>query len=251
MLSSAVHHLLPRSSTNKQTNILTHGYNYPPWDFGEDFRRSCIQALKALSGICGSLVKKKTGACWKIFLYQRLHRLQSLTSVFVQVLDMLSFCRYPSLSLTPFPKWVPWLTHLAGGTVSPLFKLKTHCCQHWNGYDNIGVFFSFLGLSPLHIVVFRALLVWTECKDRLFHWPNVSYRIYLLFAARTKPLLRLTEQLVTANVYKGGWQEHWEMQPRDTNKCAWQDSRHCSVLQEKSQTLPTAIPWASPRQIHL
>ena len=59
MLSSAVHHLLPRSSTNKQTNILTHGYNYPLWDFGEDFRRSCIQALKALSGICGSLVKRK------------------------------------------------------------------------------------------------------------------------------------------------------------------------------------------------
>lgn len=110
---SAVCNLLPRSSTNKQTNINTSLqlfivglWRRLPKILHPDSERSLWYMW-----IPG---QKKTGACWKTFLCQRLHRFQSLTSVFVQVLDMLSFCRYTSLSFTPFPKWTPQLTYLAG-----------------------------------------------------------------------------------------------------------------------------------------
>lgn len=70
-------------------------------------------------------------------------------------------------------------------------------------------------------------------------------------STRTKPMLRLIKQLVTANGCEGGWQKHWKMQPRDMSKRAWQDAGCCSIPRERNQMLPIAIPWAFPHPISL
>lgn len=166
---------------------------------------------------------------------------------------MLSFCIYPSLSLTPFLKWVPWLTHLAGaGSIwdcqSPvqgentLLPALEQTWQHWC------------------LLFFHRTMTFAYCGLQGSFSRNVKtdFSSGPMFPTGSTYSLLLEQSPCWGSLNSWWWQMSTKEDGRSIGKCSpetWISVlgkiQSTALYLRRNQTLPTAIPWASPHQIPL